>query len=160
MDALTKWSATVVKKARPPLSLKRLALLGLGCALGLAASGYGYYWWAVDRFFQSTDDAYVGGDVTPISPHIAGFVAEILVTDNERVRAGQLIIRLDDRDVRAGADHAQAVLGQRNATLASLRAKYALQQSTIQQASADLDAQTARADFAKGPHVSPRKSPW
>src|SRR5215471_2480953 len=149
MDALTKWSATAVARARPPLSLKRFALIGLGCALTLAASGYGTYWWAVDRFFQSTDDSYVGGDVTPISPHIAGFVAEILVSDNERIHAGQLLVRLDDRDVRAAADHAQAVLEQRSATLASLRAKYELQQSTIRQASADLDAKSAQADFAK-----------
>src|SRR5262249_57199182 len=63
--------------------------------------------------------------------------------------AGQLLVRLDDRDVRAAADHAQAVLEQRSATLASLRAKYELQQSTIRQASADLDAKSAQADFAK-----------
>ena len=56
---------------------------------------------------------------------------------------------LDDRDVRAAADHAEAVLEQRTATLASLRAKYELQQSTIRQASADLDAKAAQADFAK-----------
>ena len=149
MDALTKWSATAVAKAKPPLSLKRLALIALGCALALAASGYGAYWWAVDRFFQSTDDAYVGGDVTPISPHIAGFVAEILINDNEHVHAGQLLVRLDDRDVRAAVDHADAVLEQRTATLGSLRAKYELQQSAIRQASADLDAKAAQADFAK-----------
>src|SRR6266566_9337169 len=123
MDALTKWSATTVAKARPPLSLKRLALIGLGCALTLAASGYGTYWWTVDRFFQSTDDAYVGGDVTPISPHIAGFIADVAVKDNELVHAGQVLVRLDDRDARAAADHAQAVLDQRTATLASLQAK-------------------------------------
>src|SRR3974377_874304 len=149
MDALTKWSATAVAKARPPLSLKRLALIGLGCALTLAAAGDGNYRGGVRRFFQSTDDSYVGGDVTPISPHIAGFVAEILVSDNERVHAGQLLVRLDDRDVRATADHAQAVLAQGSRTLASLRAKYELQQSTIRQASADLDAKSAQADFAK-----------
>jgi len=149
MDALTKWSETTAAKARPRLSFKRLALLALSCTLAFATAGYGYYWWTVDRFFHSTDDAYVGGDVTPISPHIAGFVAEILVNDNERVHAGQLMVRLDDRDVRAAADHAQAVLEQRSATLASLRAKYELQQSTIRQASADLDAKSAQADFAK-----------
>ena len=149
MDALTKWSETTAAKARPRLSFKRLGLLALSCTLALAAAGYGYYWWTVDRFFQSTDDSYVGGDVTPISPHIAGFVAEILVSDNERVHAGQLLVRLDVRDVRAAADHAQAVLEQRSATLASLRAKYELQQSTIRQASADLDAKSAQADFAK-----------
>ena len=117
--------------------------------LGLGDAGYGYYWWTVDRFFQSTDDAYVGGDVTPIAPHISGFIAEIPVADNQLVHAGQLLVRLDDRDVRAAADHAEAVLGQRTATLASLRAKYDLQQSAIRQASADLDAKIAQADFAK-----------
>src|SRR5262249_3085397 len=140
---------TTAAKTRPRLSLKRLGLLGLAGILALAAAGYGHYWWTIDRFFQSTDDAYVGGAVTPIFPHIAGFVAEILVNDNERVHAGQLLARLDDRDVRAAADHAQAVLEQRSATLASLRAKYELQQSTIRQASADLDAKSAQADFAK-----------
>jgi membrane fusion protein, multidrug efflux system len=124
-------------------------LLGQACAFALGASGYGFYWWTIDRLFQNTDDAYVGGDVTPISPHVAGFIAEIPVTDNQRVQAGQLLVRLDDRDVRAAADHAAAILEQRKATLASLRAKYELQQSAIQQAAADLDAKTAQADFAK-----------
>jgi membrane fusion protein, multidrug efflux system len=124
-------------------------LLGLACAFAVGPSGYGYYWRTIDRFFQNTDDAYVGGDVTPISPHIAGFIAEIPVTDNQRVQAGQLLVRLDDRDVRAAADHAEAILEQRKATLASLRPKYGLQQSAIQQTAADLDAKTAQADFAK-----------
>ncbi len=149
MDALTKWSEATAVKTRPCLSLKRLGLLGLACTLALAAAGYGYYWWTVDRFFQSTDDAYVGGDVTPIAPHIAGFIAEIPVADNQLVHAGQLLVRLDDCDVRAAVDHAEAVLAQRAATLASLRAKYDLQQSAIRQASADLDAKSAQADFAK-----------
>jgi membrane fusion protein, multidrug efflux system len=149
MDALTKWNEITAAKARPRLSLKRLGLLGLACTLALAAAGYGYYWWTVDRFFQSTDDAYVGGDVTPISPHIAGFIAEIPVTDNEHVHAGQLLVRLDDRDVRAAVDHAEAVLAQRAAALAGLRARYEQQQSTIAQNGAELDAKTAQASFAK-----------
>src|SRR5690348_4292691 len=103
MDALTKWSATAVAQAKPRLSFSRLALLSLGGLLALAEAGYGSYWWAVDRFFQSTDDAYVGGDVTPISPQIDGFIAAIAVADNEQVRAGQLLVRLDDRDARAAS---------------------------------------------------------
>ena len=48
-------------------------------------------------------------NVTPISPHIAGFVAEIAVKDNQLVKAGQLLVRLDDRDcARSGGDHADA----------------------------------------------------
>jgi membrane fusion protein, multidrug efflux system len=149
MDALAKWSATVASKAKPRFTFKQLTLLGLACAVALALCGYGYYWWTVDRFFQSTDDAYIGGNVTPISPHISGFVGEIPVADNQVITAGQLLVRLDDRDVRAAVDHADAILQQRKAMLAGLQAKYVLQQSTIQQVGADLDAKTAQADFTR-----------
>jgi membrane fusion protein, multidrug efflux system len=129
--------------------IRRMLFIGLLSAAALASSMYGYYWWTTGRYLQGTDDAYVGGNITPIAPHISGFVAEIAVTDNQEVKAGQLLVRLDDRDVRAAADHAEAVLKQREATLESLRAKNLLQQSTIEQASADVDAKTAQADFAR-----------
>ena len=121
MDALTKWSAPVATKVKPRLTFKQLTLLALACIAALSGSGYGYYWWTTERFIENTDDAYVGGNVTPISPHIAGFVAEILVSDNQRVDAGQVLVRLDERDVRAADDHAEAVLKERTAMLASLR---------------------------------------
>jgi membrane fusion protein (multidrug efflux system) len=149
MDALTKWSAPVATKVKPRLTFKQFALLALACVAAVSGSGYGYYWWTTSRFIESTDDAYVGGNVTPISPHIAGFVSEILVTDNQRVDAGQVLVRLDDRDVRAAAEHAEAVLKQREAVLAGLRAKYALQQSTIEQATTDHEAHTAQDGFTK-----------
>jgi len=98
---------------------------------------------------ETTDDAYVGGDVTTISPRVAGFISDIPVKDNQFVKAGQTLVRLDDRDLRAAADHADAVLQQRRATLASLLAKHVLQQSTIRQASADLDSKSAQAAFAR-----------
>jgi membrane fusion protein (multidrug efflux system) len=62
MGALAKWSETAEKRTKARLTFKQLVLLCLACVFGLAAAGYGYYWWAVDRFFQSTDDAYVGGE--------------------------------------------------------------------------------------------------
>src|SRR5262249_17880353 len=117
-------------------------------AAGVPAAAYAEHWWRVARFLESTDDAYVGGNVTAIAPHVAGFVAEIPAKDNQYVRAGELLIRLDDRDFRAAVDHAEAVLKQREAVLAELRAKYALQQSSLRQASAELAAKGARAIFA------------
>jgi hypothetical protein len=42
---------------------------------------YGHNWWTVGRFVESTDDAYVGGNITSIAPHVSGFIAEVLVTD-------------------------------------------------------------------------------
>jgi membrane fusion protein, multidrug efflux system len=132
---------------RPKLDRKKLALAGLAFAVVLGAVWYGHHWWTLGRFIESSDDAYVGGDVTAISPHVAGFVAEIPVTDNQYVQAGQLLIRLDDRDVRAAVDRTQAIVQEREATLAGLHAKYLLQQSAIKQAEADLAAKTARAAF-------------
>jgi membrane fusion protein, multidrug efflux system len=117
--------------------------------VSLAGARYGYEWWSVGRFIESTDDAYAGGNVTPISPHVAGFVAHILVGDNEYVRAGQPLIRLDDRDFRAAVDRATAIVAARKATLDSLERKQTLQETAIRQAKADLDAKQAQAAFAK-----------
>ena len=125
------------------------ALCRLRGFLVLSAARYGYDWWSVGRFIESTDDAYAGGNVTPISPHVAGFVAQILAADNEYVRAGQPLIRLDDRDFRAAVDRATAIVAARQATLASLEARALLQQTTIRQAKADLDGKMAQAAFAK-----------
>ena len=101
MDALMKWNVETSTKAKSRrLTFKQLALLALGCLAAAAASGYGYYWWTTARFVESTDDAYVGGDVTPISPHIAGFIAEILVGDNAQVHAGDVLMRIDPSDTK------------------------------------------------------------
>ena len=129
--------------------LKWILYTGLAGFLALAGARYGHEWWSVGRFIESTDDAYAGGNVTPISPHVAGFVAQILVGDNEYVRAGQPLIRLDDRDFRAAADRAAAIVEARKATLNSLERKQTLQETAIRQAKADLDAKTAQAAFAK-----------
>ena len=121
-------------------------LLGLIAAGGVA--WYGWDWWRVGRFIETTDDAYVGGNVTTLSPHVAGFVAKILLGDNQFVHAGQLVVELDARDYKANLAHAEAVVQNQTAALANLRAKYALQQSVIQQAEADLMAKKAEAGFA------------
>jgi len=132
----------------PSLSRRRLALIVLGLSILSAALWFGDRWWTEGRFIATTDDAYVGGDVTPIAPHVAGFVGQILVKDNQYVHAGEPLVRLDARDFQAALDRATAALGQRQADLASLQARDALQQSMIRQAEADLVAKQAAAVFA------------
>jgi membrane fusion protein, multidrug efflux system len=129
-------------------SYKRPALAALGLAALLGAADYGDYWWKTGRFIETTDDAYVGGDVTQIAPHVAGFVSRILVKDNQYVRAGQPLIRLDPDDFQAALQHAGAVLQSREAEFANLVAKRVLQQDMTAQAQADLTAKQAQAVFA------------
>lgn len=131
------------------LSARRLGVLALilaGCA---GAAWYGYGWWTVGRFMEVTDDAYVGGDVTTISPHAAGFVTEILVADNAHVQAGQVLVRLDTRDYRAALARTQAAVAARMAAAEGLRAQLVLQRSMVAQAGAELDATVARAAFTR-----------
>jgi membrane fusion protein, multidrug efflux system len=128
---------------------RRLALAMLGLVVAGGAAWYGWNWWTVGRFIETTDDAYVGGNVTTLSPHVAGFVSQILVRDNQFVKAGQLLITLDDRDYKAALAHAEAVVQNQRAALANLHAKYALQQSLIAQAEDDLAAKKATAGFAR-----------
>jgi membrane fusion protein (multidrug efflux system) len=130
------------------LSGRHMAAAALGFAALIGAGTYGYHWWNVGRFFESTDDAYVGGNVTPIAPHVAGFIQQILVTDNQYVEAGQTLVRLDPADFAAALNHAQAVLQARQAAIADLQARRELQRSVIAGAEADLAAKQAHADFA------------
>lgn len=123
-----------------------LAAVVVGAAGG---AWYGAEWWTTGRFFETTDDAYVGGNVTTIAPYVAGFVARILVADNEHVEAGQLLIQLDPRDLQATRDKARAVVDAREASLASLQAQYGLQQALVQQAIADQAAKAAHAAFTR-----------
>ena len=127
----------------------RLGIAALGLLAATAVAGYGWNWWEVGRFVETTNDAYVGGNVTTLSPHVAGFVTKILVNDNQLVKAGQLLIQLDDRDYKANLAHAEAVVQHQTAALANLHAKYELQKSMIAEAEAKLAADQAEAGYAR-----------
>ncbi|HEX2679798.1 MAG TPA: HlyD family secretion protein, partial [Candidatus Dormibacteraeota bacterium] len=131
----------------PRRRLRRLGLVGAALATLSAGAWAGHHWWTVGRYIETTDDAYVGGDVTAIAPHVSGFVAELLIADNERVHAGQVLVRLDPRDFQAALEHAAAVVTARTTELEGVRARYVLQQSAIRQQEADLAARAARATF-------------
>src|SRR5271166_5384670 len=101
MVVLERVGSSAPVSRRLKFGRKAIALSGLAIAVIIGGGGYGRYWWTTGRFIESTDDAYAGGDVTSVSPHVAGFVAQILVSDNQHVHAGQLLIRIDGRDFEA-----------------------------------------------------------
>jgi membrane fusion protein (multidrug efflux system) len=150
---MTTLSAETLAGARPasepPVKpKKRLAIAGLGLLASIGAATFGYHWWTVGRFIESTDDAYVGGDVTVIAPKVAGFIADVAVTDNQMVHAGDLLVKLDDRDYKAALQRAEAAVAAQTATLANLDASRQLQLSIIAGARAAVaaaDAETVRA---------------
>jgi membrane fusion protein, multidrug efflux system len=129
--------------ARPRVSRKRLLILGVAGLAALGAAWYGHDYWTHGRFIESTDDAYVGGDVTVIAPKVAGFIAEVAVTDNQVVHQGDLLLRLDDRDYRAALAKATAAVAGQQATLANLAAARRLQEAVIAQAQAEIVATAA-----------------
>jgi membrane fusion protein (multidrug efflux system) len=101
------------------------------------------YWFLVLRFEQSTDDAYVGGNVTVMAPKVNGFITDILVQDNQHVTANQVLIRLDARDYDAKLAQATAEVDSARAAVGELQAKQTLQAAVINQHQAEVRASSA-----------------
>jgi membrane fusion protein, multidrug efflux system len=132
---------------RAKANRKRL-LLGAGLALaGLAAIGYGFHWWSTGRFLEDTDDAYVGGEVTVMATKVPGYITQVAVTDNQPVHAGDLLIKIDERDYRAALAKAEGAVAAQQAALANLDATQKLQEAVIAQARATESA--TRADTVR-----------
>jgi len=138
----------VARKARSS-SMKK----GVAAAVLLAGVVYGAHfahdYWMVGRFIVSTDNAYVKSDYTTVAPKVAGYIKNVLVNDNDVVRAGQIIAKIDDRDFQAALSQARADVAASEAGLANIDAQIDLQKSIIGQAKASLDASKASMVFAK-----------
>ena len=129
--------------------LMKRVLLGLGLAAGLAAAAdYGHYYWETGRFLVSTDDAYVQADYTIVAPKVSGYIADVLVRDNQQVAAGQVLARIDDRDFRTALAQARADADAAGAAIRDLQAQISLQHALIAQQSADIAASAAALTFA------------
>ncbi|WP_119421773.1 HlyD family secretion protein [Desertibaculum subflavum] len=124
--------------------LKRLGTAGL--VLGLASAGgfFGWVWWFAARDLESTDNAYVRGDITAIGPKVGGYVAAVLVGDNQIVGAGTILVRIDDADFRAQLDRARAAVAEAEAATRHLERRQQYQLAIIREADAAVRA--ARAD--------------
>ena len=139
---------------KSPRSRRRL-LLATGALALLAAIGFALHWWIGGRFMIETDNAYVRADVVAIAPRVTGTVVAVAVADNQRVRAGEVLARIDDRDYRirvADAEGATAAaradLAAAAARIANLDARSAQQHSAIAQDVAAVSARAADAQLA------------
>src|SRR5690242_14633776 len=103
----TPVSQTSSAQAAPPPEIRdRRAdrsriLLVAGAVILVGGAIWGFRWWTVGRFMQSTDDAYLQADSMTVAPKVSGYVAEVFVVDNQAVEAGQPLVRLDNRQYQA-----------------------------------------------------------
>jgi len=136
-------------KAAKKGGLRRLLMAGAALAVLAGASWYAYDYWTVGRFEVSTDDAYVKADNTTIAPKVSGYLHEVLVGDNEPVKAGQVLARIDDRDYAVALEQSRADVAAAEAAVSSKQAQLDVQQSVIEAAKATLDVDTASATFTR-----------
>src|SRR5580692_3054722 len=117
---------------------RRTLLLSGGAILLIVGAVWGVRWWTVGRFIESTDDAYLQADSVTIAPKVSGYVAEVYVADNQSVKAGEPLVRLDRRQYQAVLEQANATIAARRADIERGAAELLQQQASIAQARAQL----------------------
>src|SRR5262245_21847634 len=138
------------RAARPRrLSARRLLLAGAAIVAIAGASDYGWYYWTTSRFEVSTDDAYVKADSTIIAPKVGGYLSEVLVHDNQPVKAGQVLAKIDDRDYVAALAQARADVAAAQGEIQNIRATIDHQQAVIAQADGTVAVDKATLIFAE-----------
>ena len=142
-------------------SRRKGLFLRFGAIVVLVALGWLVYWWIFLSTIVSTDNAYTAVEVAQITPSVEGTVSEVLVVDTQTVKAGDVLVRIDDRDTRLALLEADAELGRAirrvegyfandralDAQIASREADEARARAQLKSAQADLDR--ARIDLTR-----------
>jgi membrane fusion protein (multidrug efflux system) len=123
-------------------------LIGVVLCLTAIVLGAVAWTWAKSSGETSTDNAFVRGDITSLAPKVGGYVTAVEVEDNQTVRAGDVLFRIDDRDYRARLAQAEANVEAARARLANTDADTTLQRATIRQATAQRQAALAELNLA------------
>jgi len=118
---------------------RRTLLVSVGAVALIIVAAWGIHWWTVGRFMESTDDAYLQADSVTIAPKVSGYVAEVYVSDNQAVKAGDPLVRLDSRQYQAILEQAKATIAARKADIERGAAELLQQQANIAQARAQLE---------------------
>jgi membrane fusion protein, multidrug efflux system len=135
---------TAIKK----FNFRKVLMAGAAVAVLAGAAWYGWDYWIVGQYLISTDDAYVKADNTTVAPKVSGYLREVLVGDNEPVKTGQVLARIDERDFKVALDQARSDVAAANAAIASKQAQLGVQQAVIDAAQATIEVDRATVTFA------------
>ena len=142
-SVLEKGTSTVLNwSKRLKSSLLPATIIAMTLALVLVISGR-WKTWASESVQQTTDDAYVRADLTPLSTKVAGLVAEVKVTDYQAVKAGDLLVCLRDEDFRAQVQQAEAAVAASESALVNNQKQKDLQDARVRQAQTGIEAAEA-----------------
>jgi len=133
--------AAPAKKPRSVVGrLVFVALLGVAAWYGGHA---GYAWWIDGRFLVTTDDAYVAADITTLAAKASGYVTEVMVADNQMVKKGDVIARIDSGDYTIAVAQAENALAGNLATIARIDKQIAAGEAQVAQAKAGVASAAA-----------------
>ncbi|MGV0820058.1 HlyD family secretion protein [Martelella sp. AMO21009] len=121
----------------------------IGIALIAGGGWFGYHWWTEGRFIVSTDDAYIEGDIAMIAPKVSGYVESVAVSNNQQVKKGDLLVKIDDGDYQNAVAQAEAQLHAQNVALEATKAQIAGAKASLAQAKANREALDPQIDNAK-----------
>ncbi|KAB0494496.1 HlyD family secretion protein [Pseudomonas vancouverensis] len=128
-----------------PAQLKRRLFTFLLIVL-LIAGGFFAQWFFKGRFYESTDNAYVQGEITRVSSQLGARIDEVLVQDNQHVEKGQLLVKLERDDFQLAVDRANAALSTRQAERLQAQSKLTQQASLIASSEAQVASSQASLD--------------
>ncbi len=143
--------------APPPRSGRSRALLVVVALVTIGAVLYGLYYWLVLAGYETTDNAYVQGDLVQITPQMPGTVTAIAASETDRVKAGDVLVRFDTADAQLALEQAQSQLAQAVREVRNLYANNATLAAQIAQREAEL-AQ-ARSDLQRAQDDANRRAP-
>lgn len=126
----------------------RATLIGVGAVVVVALAVWFVRWWVYGRYFQSTNDAYLQADQVIVAPKVVGYVAEVFVAENQQVKAGQPLVRIDARTYESVYSRAQAAIDARKADLLRAQTELDRAQATVERDEAQLANAKAALAFA------------
>ena len=140
--------------ASAPKGMRKTIFSLVGAAALVAAGWYGYHYMTVGRFIVSTDDAYVGAYMSMVSPKVSANVVAVPIVDNQAIKAGDVLIQLDQGDYKLAVDQAAAKVATQHSMIETFDAQIKSAEAAAVQARAQLNSvkatlERAEADFKR-----------
>ena len=142
-------SGSIGKPSQQGFLRRRPLLSAIGAVLLTSVLGGGYVYVDQSLHFQSTDDAFIAARQSSLAPKVSGYITAVPVTDNQHVAAGDVIVRVDDRDYRIALEQTEAQVAAAQASIENIGAQLEVQNAQINANQAQVDQAQAVLVFAQ-----------